>query len=543
MHIDLIRQIRKQAGRLAYNSLFYNWSLSGPVPERLSSVPQDLWPGDPTKGQWFCDDPVNIIKSFGALSRSNRTEDNGNLWLYYLHSFDWLRDLKTLGGDAPRVQARDLIGTWIKNNPRWTEGVWEPDLIGTRISNWIGLYDFYGVCANEEFLESFSESLIRQSRHLSRSIYGCRNGIHYFRAIKGLLYSSLVLEGRDNWLKQGLDIFQVELNKQILSDGGHISRSPEQLLEALQITIDIRNSLLSRGYDIPAEIEHFIDRMAQALRFFKYPDKGLAVFNGAQQSNVQLVDAVLARSNARGRVLKNLPQSGYERMTVGRSILVIDTGKPPSSHYDKCHHSAPLSFEFIYGKQRVFVNCGSNPVDETWQSALKSTAAHNTLTIDDRNASEVSENGHLIRKPKKINVIKDHNQEGALLEASHDGYLALNGIIHRRRFFLSKQGHDLRGEEILTCSVGLGRIAKIALRFHLHPDISVALTQSGKEALIRLPGGSGWRFMHSSGQLAVEDSIYLGNSTRPRKCKQLVIYGDMEVDHALIKWALRREIK
>ena len=69
----------------------------------------------------------------------------------------------------------------------------------------------------------------------------------------------------------------------------------------------------------------------------------------------------------------------------------------------------------------------------------------------------------------------------------------------------------------------------------------VSLIRDGQEALLRLPGGTGWRFTFSAGVMALENSIYLGQGTQPRKTKQLVIYAQTEQKEAEIKWALRKE--
>ena len=542
MRFGLIRHIRQQAGKMACNSFFYDWSLGGAVPEALALTPQDAWPGDAEKGRWLCSGAFSYDGQYLELHNDIWNPVGvGEGWLVHMHGFEWLRDLRALGGDVARQQARQMVISWIQMHGRWDAFSWRPDIAGLRVSSWIALYDFFAASADEHFQDEFIEALIRQCRHLSRTLPGTLEGLPLLRGIKGLAYAGLAFEGRERWLEQALDLFETQLKKQILSDGGHVSRNPEELLEVLQITIDIRNGLLSAGYPVPEEIAHVTDRMAQALRFFRYADKRFGVFNDAQEGNATLIDTVLTRSNARGRVLKSLPQSGYERITVGRSMLMVDTGRPPAFPYDGRAHAAPLAFEFVYGKQRVFTNCGTHPLDPAWQDVLRGTAAHNALSIDCRNASEIGGDGHIGRKPRAMMVMREDTKDGVLLESSHDGYLSLNGITHRRRLYLARQGHDLRGEETLICSVGLGRVAEVALRFHLHPDVSAVLTQSGREALIRLPSGAGWRFAHSLGHLAIEDSIYLGEGARPRKCQQIVIYGQMEVDHALIKWALQRD--
>ena len=107
-------------------------------------------------------------------------------------------------------------------------------------------------------------------------------------------------------------------------------------------------------------------------------------------------------------------------------------GHRPAYPYDDTVHAAPLAFEFVYGKERVFVSCGHHPLDHSWQDVLRGTAAHNTVTLDYRNAAEVREDGHFGRRPRKVDVQRQENGDAVLLEGFHDGYLALNGVTHRR---------------------------------------------------------------------------------------------------------------
>ena len=251
---------------------------------------------------------------------------------------------------------------------------------------------------------------------------------------------------------------------------------------------------------------------------------------------------VMLQTNSRAKTLNSLPHTGYERVNLGRGVIIMDTGKSPKWPHDTASHAGPLSFEFSYGRERVFVNCGSHPTNPDWQDALRFTAAHNTLVIDDRNACEIHKDGSLARKPKKVTINRDDKIEHILIDASHDGYVPLNGITHRRRLYYADQGNDLRGEDTLTCTIGLSKPHKVAARFHLHPDVSVSLVKEGCEAILALPSGIGWRFTAEGAQLEIEDSIYLGVGIRPRKTKQLVIMADMDSDQLQIKWALQREL-
>jgi uncharacterized heparinase superfamily protein len=163
------------------------------------------------------------------------------------------------------------------------------------------------------------------------------------------------------------------------------------------------------------------------------------------------------------------------------------------------------------------------------------------LTVDDRNADEIRDNGHFARRVRNAITSRQDTKQAALIQGEHDGYVSLNGISHTRRIYLSNQGHDLRGEDILSSVIGVSRAVPVAIRFHIHPRVLVSLVQQGDEALLRLPSGIGWRFHHAGGTLALEDSIYLGEGSRPRKTKQLVVYDTLTCDKYKIKWALQRE--
>jgi uncharacterized heparinase superfamily protein len=545
MSIDLIRTIRNRAGHMTFGSVLYNWSLGTTVPDRLLVIPPDGWPGSAERGRWltsgaFMIEGETLDAPIGG-DGWNEDENVSPLWLHHMHGFEWLRDLRGLGGDTARLQARAMIGSWLQHYQGWHETSWQSDLIGLRLYNWIGLFPFYGQSADQGFQDQVMMSLTRQARHLSRALPGTIQGLPLLHAIRGLVYAGIALEGREVWLEQALDLFERETGRQILPDGGHVSRSPAQLADALRLYIDIRNALRAGQYPVPEQVEHTIDRMAQALRFFRGSDKKLALFNGAQEGDDYMLDCIMLQSNARGRALGSLPHLGYERMTLGRTVVTIDAGMPPPHDYDATAHAAPLAFEFAYGKEKIFTSCGTHPIDPDWQAMLRGTAAHNTLSIDYRNVCEIREDGHFGRRPRHVTMNREDADGAVLLDASHDGYVPLNGVTHRRRFFLGHQGHDFRGEESLTCSTGIVKPMEVMVRFHLHPRIQVSLIQGGKEALLRMPGGAGWRFVHGSGALTLENSIYLGEGCRPRKTKQLVITGIMDSDQARIKWALQRE--
>lgn len=542
MSLNVVSHIRKKASHMAFGSALYNWSLGGDIPQELDFVPAEIWEGSAENGRLLCQD--SFVYRGSQLSYDEHVwlpEGASKGWLAHIHGFTWLNDLQAMGGDHARKQGRKMMESWLNQFSSWHPRVWQNSITGQRIAAWLTHYNFFVSSADNAFQEKFFYALIRQCRHLARAMPGTETGLDALFSIKGLVYAGCCLQDNLQWVEQAIDLLEEETQKQILSDGGHVSRNPETLLEAMKIYIDVKQALQSTPIAMPLEMMPAIDRMAQALRFFTYTDKKLPVFNGAYERTDKHISAVMTASATRGRILKSLPHTGYERVSMGRSLLLMDTGMPPGYDYDLTAHVAPLAMEFSHGKDRIFVSCGHNDLDDTWNMMLRSTAAHCTLTLDNRNACEISPEGHINRRPQKVTVAREDSKDAVLLDATHDGYVPLNGVMHKRRLYLGNRGQDLRGEETMIASTGLTKPVEVAIRFHLHPRALVSLVRNGDEALLRLPSGAGWRFFQQGGEMQLENSIYCGESNRPRKTKQLVIYAQMKNDSACYKWALQRE--
>ena len=300
-----------------------------------------------------------------------------------------------------------MIENWIDKHTHPTADVWRGDILGQRISNWLCAFPFFGESAAEDLQCTVFTSLARQVRYLAKITPGTLSGVGLLQAIKGLTFAGLAMEGREQLLEQSLNLLHKEIGKQVLSDGGHVSRSPQALLDTVMILIDIRAALRQAGYPCPEKIQHALDRTIPALRFFRHADRAFSLFNGCQEGREELVKQVMLQSGSRARTLNSLPHTGYERVTLGRGLLLVDTGKPPKWPYDGCAHAAPLSLEFSYGRERIFVNCGSHPTHAEWQDMLRFTAAHSALIIDDRNACEIHKDGSFARKPKKVTTNRE----------------------------------------------------------------------------------------------------------------------------------------
>ncbi|MBL3677028.1 MAG: heparinase II/III family protein [Alphaproteobacteria bacterium] len=375
-----------------------------------------------------------------------------------------------------------------------------------------------------------------EAARLHRSLAAGPPGVGRVRAAAGLLAAAAVLEGGDRWRARALAALDSALDAQVLPDGGHASRAPGTLLDALAACVEARVALSAAHAAAPPFLAEVITRMGHALRMFLAPDRGLALFHGTGEGAPAHTAAVLAAAGAGPgtRAPSSLPLMGYERATLGRASLLLDVGgTPPPEHADRAH-AAPLALAFSYGPERVFTACGAHPLPGPWRDALTATAAHCALTLGHRDSAPYAPPA----------ATREEGAGAVILEAAHEGYVPAFGVVHRRRLYLAGRGCDLRGQEMLTAAAGAGpaQPLPVAVRFHLHPRVSVALIQGGTQALLRVPGGAGWRFTCGGAALGLDNSVYLGTGTAPRKTKQIVLTAALDTKTARIRWALQREV-
>ncbi|MFO1152836.1 MAG: heparinase II/III family protein [Rhodospirillales bacterium] len=453
-----------------------------------------------------------------------------------MHEFGWLVDLRGLGSEAARERARALTAGWLTAHRRWTTPAWQPPVLARRLANWLSASDFLLTGAEPGFRLAFVDAAAAQARHLLRVAGGCRGEPPAFAIIIGRIAAAIALGVGE--LDRGLDQLNREIDLQILPDGGHFDRNPMTQLSVLRDLVDIRAGLALVAKAPPPAAASAIDRMAPILRAFRHADGGLALFNGAKEMNRSLIDTVLVASNVKERAPIGMPDNRYTRLAAGRSLIIADVGSPPAT-VDA--HAGLLAFEMSDGRDRLIVNCGTYFGDNVrWRTAVRSTAAHSTLSLGDANAADLSRAGWRRRVKPRVEAERRETDGAIWLEASHDGYGRRFGLTHRRRLYLDATGCDLRGEDSLE-GRGKGN-PPFRLRFHLHPAVSAAVAEDGRSVLLKTPGG-GWRFLCVGGALALEDSAYLGRSDRPEKAHQIVVSGSVGNGDAgvQLKWALRRQ--
>jgi uncharacterized heparinase superfamily protein len=544
----LLHNWHYNVSKLLYATPVYRYTLLGRAPREMTLVPPDAWPGSADRGAKIVGGEFSF---FGETVRGGlrawRPGGMSETWLAELHGFDWLRDLRALGGDGARRQARDLVGDWLVRQSNWHEIAWRPDIMGSRLFTWLGQHDFFCASADDAYRQNYLTSLVRQGKHLSRVLPRGADGVGLILAAKGLIAAGLALPGHSAWTVQGLKLLERACKQQILADGGHISRNPAIQTQVLRHLVDTRSALLAAQREVPAFLMAAIDRAAPFLRMLRHNDGGLALFNGANEGPGWLIDMLLAQADSRGRPLTSAPHSGFERIVANRTIVLMDTGAPTGGPATASTHASTLATEISIGRERIIVNCGARPgAREPWTQVQRSTAAHSTMVVDDTNSSEVLATGKAGRRPATVVIDRNDENGSVWLNASHDGYQSVFGITHQRRLYIDASGDDIRGEDLMVQEGDGKRPPRgYALRFHLHPSVQASLLQNGSAVLLRPPSGVGWRLMAEGGTVSLAESVYLGSGDEIRRSEQIVVSGifdppDNDGAIARVKWALKK---
>jgi len=478
----------------------------------------------------------------------------------WLHSFDWLQDLLSPKKNAGTSRALSYVDSWIVTYGKWNDFSWQADVLSSRLFNWLTLWSTALMQdADSKAGRRRRSSVYKQLKALKANYKQTSAGLNRLRAAAALAMGGAKLSERaDGFLARGLDLLDIEINLQILADGGHISRSPQQTLEALKILLALDTLLQDRGVEGSRLMSRAIDRLTPMIAFFQHSDGTLGTFHGSGEGDKALTNRIIAAAPGEAKAFGYCPHTGYQRVNLGDTVLIVDTGSAPARPFDTRTHMGPLAFELSTAHGRMIVNCGWNEMQPSaWQRPVRAAAAHSTLILDGRSPGKLLPESWktrvlgqaVLREAGPVNAQRKEQNSGTWLETSHGGYKAEYGLCHRRRFFISDEGDDIRGEDSLYVPLGAQPIRRdeipFDIRFHFHPDVRLSLSQDQQSALLVVGGKSGWRFRTDGGPIQVETSVYLGAGHKPVKSQQLVISGkaygdgDGESRSNRVRWSLR----
>ncbi len=508
--------------------------------DRLVIAPQDLRTSDATRaseiygGRFVFAGKVVICDARSPFEVTPPSDD----WAAGLLGFGWLRHLRAAESGISRANARALVDEWITLESAKDTVAWRPEIMARRIISWLTQATLVLDDSDVRFYRRFIRSLSWQVRQLRHLVAEARDGVPRLQAVIALTYAALCMQGQARHIRAATKRLGDELDRQILPDGGHISRNPGALVELLVDLLPLRQVFTSRNIAPPPALLNAIDRMMPMLRFFRHGDGNFALFNGMGPTPTDLLTTILAYDDARGTPVANAPHSGYQRVEAAGTVFILDSGPPPPLPVSQEAHAGCLSFELSTKLNRIVVNCGLPATSrESWRQVARATAAHSTVTFNDVSSSRFVESGAVKRMlqgmpivggPRKVAVTREEQDGAIALRVSHDGYADSFGVIHQRVLMLAADGKRLDGEEMFTATKGDTVPAgkdQFAVRFHLHPSVKATRLTDSHGAMLLLPTREVWTFSAYEDRIDLEESVYLAGPDGPRRAVQIVIYG------------------
>src|SRR5437773_1216910 len=298
--------------------------------DRLIIAPHDLRTADATRaaeiyaGRFVFAGKIVTCHGRSIFDLEPPSED----WEVALFGFGWLRHLRAADTALTRANARALVDDWISNPSHRRPTARRADVMSRRVISLLSQAPLVLGDTDGKFYRRYLRWLTREIRYLRYAMLDVPDGVARLQVLVALCYASLCLANQAKHIRTATRKLSDELQRQILPDGGHISRSPGALVELLSDLLPLRQTFAARNIAPPPALLNAIDRMMPMLRFFRHGDGSFALFNGMSNALSDLVATLLAYDDTHGVPMPNMPHTGFQRLDAGTTTVIMDTCPP-----------------------------------------------------------------------------------------------------------------------------------------------------------------------------------------------------------------------
>jgi len=538
-------------------------SYPGTRAEQLLLAPQELRTADPSFATELYNGHFGLAGKLAEVDTESPFEIDppSEGWARELYGFGWLRHLRAAGSELSREQAKVLVNDFIALKRSLPGLAWQPEIVGRRVISWLSNSVLVLDTGEPQAYETFLRALSSQLRYLSASYRDAPDGVPRLVSLMALVYAGLCIAEQQAVVERYTRPLCKELERQILPDGGHISRNPEALVELLLDLLPLKQCFVARDRPPPKELTDSIERIMPMLRFFRTCDGTLTRFNGAGPTPTDALATALAYDDVKGAPVRYAANSAYARLECGSTLFICDIGPTPAASLSMTAHAGFLSFEMSSGNAPMIVNCGTPSVDhDEWRPFSRSTPAHSTLAFEDVSSGEFATSGTngalptvdapLLGPANAQATLSDQvdSTDNIRIRGSHDGYLERFGVTHARQMLIAPNGLLISAEDKLSAPQGLKSpdenliAGDYAVRFHLHPSVRAELGSDGQSVELRLKNGEAWRITSNAPETTLEQSFFLADARGPQPTSQVVLGGFIgEASEVRIVWNIERK--
>jgi uncharacterized heparinase superfamily protein len=429
---------------------------------------------------------LGVTRQFPTVDWTSRHVSH--LWTYNLHYFEYARDLawaaRATGKNQYVERLVGLIRDWISATEKAEGDGWEPYPLSTRIVNWCVAMALLRDRLAAADRTAIADSMHRQMHWLARRLELHLQGNHLQRNLTALCtVGPMFRRGTDRRVTEAArQRLWRELDDQIFPDGGHAERSPMYLALALSDFLYASAALQIGGVAIPPNAAARIAAMGFALAQLSRSDGTLHRFHDTADAiadDPNWLCATTAREfgadASRVEGPWSMPDGGYfgHRGEGGRSAFVVDAGQPGPPHLPAHAHCSLLSFELDMLGSPLIVDSGVNGYgDDQLRPYFRSTRAHNTVTVNDAEQSEIWGVFRIARRARLLSATLHGNVDSYVFEGAYQPFHDLS-LVHSRRVEGTADGVTV--SDRITGAPG----AHVMTYLHLHPSWVVVATPSG----------------------------------------------------------------
>ena len=453
-----------------------------------------------------------------------------------LNNFFWFfsLDLK-----SSKKTTQTVIKNWISNNKKYQKKSWEFNLTAKRIISWLSNHQLTYEDSDQEYRSTFDHMIQKQTNHLLNEIKNPKEVENKMIGCAAIILTGLAYKNEKQYLENGLNLLKNIIKSSIDNQGFPKSRNIRQLIFYLKYFIIIREWFKESQNLIPEYVDETIYYLGSSYAFVWQSIKQDIFFNGNFSSENKEFDQYLKRFSYTFKSEIN-ELAGYSILKNKKIILAADIGSSPNKMFSNDYQAGALSFEIFSNDKKLISNAGYYSDKKNKLNKLsRSTAQHNTLTIEDFSSCNFTQNKTdlIIDKGLKVskkNIVFESNYWK--ISGAHDGYLIKFGTIYEREIEFYPEQMKFIGHDKLFRKVPSKEI-KFDIRFHLDPSAKVMKTQDNKSILIEIDE-EGWKFSCDNFDINIDNGLYFGNKNSYKENQNIFISGMNNEKEQVIKWEI-----
>ena len=308
--------------------------------------------------------------------------ENGMLWAYNQNYFDWINQEGITAEEGCK---------WVDQFIAEVKGGFpmDPYPIALRSINWVKFFCRFPEAATKTRLDS----LYSQIRLLEKRLEYHLLGNHLLEDAYALYFVGSWLKVNDSWFEKAKRLLLSQLEEQILPDGAHYEQSPMYhciLLDRLLDCINMSQSTNETGYINCLKL--YAGRMLGHLESIVWRDGDILMANDAAHGIAPKPAEIFEYAKRLGIKWNAIPlrECGYRKLQNEHLEAVVDVGNITATYQPGHSHADTFNYELRIDGKPFVIDTGISTYNKTERRQLeRSTVAHNCVSVDGKNSSEV----------------------------------------------------------------------------------------------------------------------------------------------------------